>query len=258
MKRLILVEGLPGTGKTTATAQLRDLLCAKGEPVVALFEGDDGIPCDFYEMAGIPAAEFDRFRALHPDAAEADWAICLRTENYVYLRLDRCRDFVAARFRKWDMGDERNRQVPVSHYIPCALERLDHWVEAQKASEETCIIDSGFLQNPINELLFRGASDEEVRAFILGMLERIALLHPLCVYLKRESAQIAMAFARQAKGEGWASRVDAMLEEWGCPTFFEHRFALELGLLPSIPHILCAINGDDWTDFTTKAELLAR
>lgn len=121
-------------------------------------------------------------------------------------------------------------------------------------NDNTVIIDSGFLQNPVNELLYRKASDNEVRSYILGIAEKLEPLNPLCIYLKRENAQNAISFAKQAKGSGWSSRIDAMLEGLGCPNLFEHRFELELSLLPSITHIICAVQGNDWSDFDEQVK----
>lgn len=254
MKQLILVEGLPGTGKTTATQRITEHLASKGINAAPLLEGDSEIPCDFYETAGVPIEEFETFCASHPEVADNLSGISLRTMNYVYLRLDRCSEFVADTFRKWDMGDELNQQVSVAQYIPCALERIDHWVAANLDNENTVIIDSGFLQNPINELLFRGAYDAQVCSFIQNIAERFMPLHPMCFYLKRESAKIAIDFAKQAKGPDWAARVDTMLQEAGCSDLFEHRFELELKLLPSLSHIICSILGEDWSDMDRNIE----
>lgn len=256
MKRLLLVEGLPGTGKTTTTQRLSEHFTSKDEKVITLFEGDGQMPCDFYETAGIPADEFDAFRAQHPETTDDLWGIALRTTNYVYLRLDRCSGFIADVFRKWDMGDERNRQVRVDQYISCALERLDHWVASNIDNENTAIIDSGFLQNPINELLFRGASNDEVCAFVQSVAQKLGPLNPMCVYLRRESAQAAIAFAKQAKGAAWSARVDLMLKELGCPNLFERRFELENKLLPCIPHTICQVVGCDWADVDRQIQRL--
>lgn len=254
MKQLILVEGLPGTGKTTATQKLTDLLTAKGETVLTLFEGDDRIPSDFYEMAGIPIMEFESFRARHPEVPDSQWGLSLRTKNYVYLRLDRCDNWIEKTFRKWDMGDECNRQISVVEYIACTMERVDQWVASNLDNGDTVIIDSGFLQNPINELLFRKASDEQVCSFINRIAQAFRPMNPTCFYLKRENAEIAISFAQKAKGPDWTARVGAILQEAGCPDLFTHRFELELQLLPCIPHVICSVSGNDWSDMDAQAQ----
>lgn len=256
MKRVILVEGLPGTGKTTAAQRIFEHLAAKGVNAVALFEGDAEIPCDFYETAGIPIKVFEAFSINYPEEIQDLTGMFLRTMNYVYLRLDKCSDFVADTFRKWDMGDELNQQVSVEQYMPCVLERMDHWVATNLDNENTVIIDSGFLQNPINELLFRGASDTQIVSFIQSVAKKFKPLNPICFYLKRESAKVSIAFAEQAKGPDWAARVDAMLKEVGCPNLFENRFNLELTVLPCIPHVICSVKDLDWSDVNTQINLI--
>lgn len=246
MKQLLLIEGLPGTGKTTTAKTLAARLAERGEAVTPLLEGDAQIPGDFNQLAGIPATVFDAFRARHPAVAEAGWGIILRTPDFVFLRLDRCIPFVSAVFRPFDMGDEHNRAIGSAEYIRCALSRIGHWVFQNLNHGGITIMDSGFLQNPINELLFRKASDAEIRAFIQRYAEMLAPLHPLCIYLRRESADAAIAYASGAKGPDWTARVAALLLD--TPDFFARRLALELSLLPCVPHVICDIRGDDFSD----------
>ena len=53
MKRLILIEGLPRTGKTTIAQWLSVTFTHKGIKNLLFLEGDERIPCDFFETAGI-------------------------------------------------------------------------------------------------------------------------------------------------------------------------------------------------------------
>lgn len=246
MKRLIFVEGLPGTGKTTLSRWLSGLLKERGENVLLLPEGDERIPLDFYETAGVPIAVFETYRD------KAPFYIAGQTQNYVYVRMDKCPGPAADLVRPWDMGDECNMSISVPAYVHCALERLADWASGQQGTDQTVIIDSGFLQNPVNELLFRKATDAQVRSFIGQIHTLCGPLHPVCVYLQRESAAAAIAFAKKAKGEGWANRVDAMLKKSGCENLFEHRFDLELKLLEGIAHVKCPVRGDDWTQAKEK------
>lgn len=248
MKRLILVEGLPGTGKTTISRWLSDILVKKGEEVILLNEGDERIPCDFYETAGIPKDEFELLCINNPSTQAFLRENTLMTANYAFLRIDKCPDPIGEKIKRWDMGDEYNRQVTVAEYIPCALERLQYWVNANIQHQQIVVMDSGYLQNPINELLFRRASNEEVCVFINAITSMLKLLNPICIYLRRNNADEAIAFAKKVKGADWAARIDKLLNQCGFENTFRQRFELELALLPHVEHIICHINGDDWAE----------
>ncbi|MCL2360674.1 MAG: hypothetical protein FWC73_02535 [Defluviitaleaceae bacterium] len=246
MKKLILVEGLPGTGKTTIAKWLSDLLISQGENTTLLSEGDERSPCDFYITAGIPKNEFE---SLYDSQERENLLInALSTDNYIYLRLDKCPDYVAEKIKQWDMGDESNQFITVADYIPCALERLVYWVNSHINTSETIVIDGGYFQNPINELLFRQGTDNEVRGFINAITDILKPLNPVCIYLRRDNAEEAIAFAKMTKGKGWADRVDTLLRQAGCEDLFRHRFELELELLQNIEHLICHIDGDNWED----------
>jgi hypothetical protein len=242
-----MIEGLPGTGKTTIAEWLNEYLNAKGTKSILLLEGNRDIPCDFYEMAGIPNNEF---KALFNDLPETFEKLCNRalvTENYAYLRIDECPEDVAVKIKRWDMGDENNQTVTVSDYVPCALERLDYWVNEVISNSGTVIVDSGFLQNPINELLFRKATYNETFLFIQEIFQRIKALNPICVYLHRNNTDEAISFAKEVKGKTWAERVDNLLIDNNCKDLFNNRFDLEQELLPLVKHIKCIPNGYDWS-----------
>lgn len=225
-------------------------MTANGHKAAAILEGDEQSPCDFYETAGIPINIFDGL----PFDLHENGIPVIKTENYAYIRIDKCPEHIASELRRWDMGDEGNRLISVGEYLPCALERLGKWADDNANREEALIIDSGYLQNPINEMFFRGADDNETREYIRQIYAKLRLFSPVCVYLRRNSADEAIAFAKEAKGEVWASRVDALLNESGQSGMFERRFRLELELLPLTSHIICEVNGWDWDDAKRSIE----
>lgn len=249
MKQLILIEGLPGTGKTTISGWLSQILEEKGEEVTLLLEGDSRIPCDFYETAGMPEDIFEKVCLEYPENAGILRSKCLTYKGYCFLRIDDCPEMVQESLRRWDMGEEMNQSITVEEYIPCALARLEAWGSTADTEKGIFIIDSGFLQNPVNELLFRGASDLQVEGFIKEIAERIQPLNPLCIYLYRKDAVTAMEYAISAKGAEWEKRIQELLQQLHCENHFEHRYELERKILKKnpVPWIGCPVAGSDWS-----------
>jgi len=186
--RLILVEGLPGTGKTTIAGWICRRLRRGGVLARVLLEDDAGMPGD------------------------------------------------------WDVGD---RRMPAQGYARRMLELWARWAETH-ANEGVLILDCAFLQNPLNEMIFRGATDAQAEDYARAIAAILRPLDPVCVYLRRESAAESIAFAKAAKGEGWANRVDKSLAELGCPNLFERRYQLEFALLSAVGHVLCEVSAGDW------------
>ena len=187
--RLILVEGLPGTGKTTISAWIYRRLKRKGVPARVLLEDDPDMP--------------------------GDWII------------------------------DADRHMPVQEYAHRMLKLWQQWA-GNYTGEGVLILDCAFLQNPLNEMMFRGASDAQAGAYVRAVAAILQTLNPVCVYLRRESPEASIAFAKAAKGAGWSSRVDKALAELGCPDLFERRYDLEFALLSTMDHVLCEVNGSDW------------
>jgi hypothetical protein len=105
-------------------------------------------------------------------------------------------------------------------------------------------------------MIYRKASDSEIKTYIQAIAESIKPFNPYCIYLRRESADISIAFAKTVKSEHWARRVEKLLGELGCLDVFERRFDLEQTLLSLVPNIVCNINGHDWSDAETKIQAL--
>jgi len=235
--KLIFVEGLPGTGKTTISEYIFGVLIEKGVQTELLLEGNEKSPSNFCDISGVPK-NVNIGIPVHK-------CLTIETENYIYVNIKNS-DESATQLRKYDIGDEFNKLVSVQEYVQCTLEWWQYWVN-ENVKDSILVLDSAFLQCPINEMILRGASDAEVVAYIKSIAKIIHPHNPICIYLRRESAKEAIDFAKSVKGKAWAEGIDRLVDI-GCPDLFERRFILENTLLSEITSIICTVTGFDWSD----------
>jgi len=240
--KLVFVEGLPGTGKTTLSKQIYMILTEQGVHAELLLEDNEKIPCNFRDIAGIP-------RNLNIDIS-VNKSLVTETENYFYVNIGNCDKERATQLRQYDMGDEFTKYVSVQEFVQCTLEWWQYWVKLN-IKDSILVLDSAFMQCPINEMILRGASDADVVTYIKRIAKIVKPYNPVCIYLRRESAKKAIDFAKSVKGEAWAKGIDG-LADVGCPDLFERRFALENILLSEVTSIVCTVVDFDWSDAEAK------
>jgi adenylate kinase family enzyme len=243
---LVLVEGLPGTGKTTLSNRLFKLFTDKNMQVELLLEDNEKSPSDFYNIAGIPKSEFTSFVNVVCPVA--------KTENYVFVNLGHYADETANQLQRYNIGDEFNKFITAQEYARCTLEKWQNWANSY-IKKSVIILDSAYMQNPINEMIFRKAADWEVEAYIKSISEILKQLNPICVYLRRENAKTSIDFAKAVKGEQWAKGIDG-LADIGCADLFERRFILENKLLSLMSNIVCNVINYDWSEIESKISVL--
>jgi len=135
--KIIFVEGLPGTGKTTLTEQISNSLREKGIPVKMLQEGDR-IPSNFNNIAGIPKNIIA--------GSQEDMDVVAKTENYIFVDMDNCAE-KAKQLQCYDIGNAFNPHISAYEYARCTLEWWRYWVD-NNIKESILILDSALLQCP--------------------------------------------------------------------------------------------------------------
>lgn len=250
---LILVEGLPGTGKTTRAAHVADFLRAEGQSVVLYQEGDLQ-PCDHQWISRMSPETFAAARVQLEHAwigspqSESWEAIANRIQMHsedeegeiltAYTRLSFAdRDLWDAMqpFRDAEIHDGR---VSPQRYRDIYLHR---WQEfgASASADTITIMECAFLQCHVTELLgYHGANATDILDFLDQLLEPVRHLRPSVHYISAEDYPSCIR-ATAATRPGWLDSVIAWVESSpygrahrlagfdGAMAFFTHRAAIE-------------------------------
>lgn len=194
MTGLYIVEGLPCSGKSTASRFVADRLAEAGQKAVYVDEGTGDHPADYEfhayvrrgELAFLP--EGLRGQVVEWGEAKGDgWIVPL------------------ARFS----GQELDWLLPYKIYdgLPWEAEKplmLDRWERFVQGTEKGAVyvLNCVLLQNPMCETMMRfGFSQEQSRNYIREIARRAVPLEPAVIYLKNEDiAQSVRSAAPQRPG----------------------------------------------------------
>jgi hypothetical protein len=262
---LILLEGIPGSGKTTVGLHLQAFLEQKGFSVKFWREGNFDNPADFEGVARLSASEFQSFLQCYPELEELfrsqltikedDFLLKYRKLQQVYPQ--EIPQTLVDGLSHYDVYDG----LPMDKYCRLSLDRWQEFTHSVEHSDEITVLECCFLQNPLTVLLARhNANPQIVCEHIRNISRIIQNLDPLLIYLSPLNVRNALEHVRDERPKEWADFVIWYLTEQaygkahhlsgyqGVIQFYEIRQKLELGLLKSLPirSLLLAHEGNEW------------
>ncbi|MGM9536973.1 MAG: hypothetical protein ACI3VN_01435 [Candidatus Onthomonas sp.] len=198
--RLFVVEGIPGSGKSTTSSYLADLLRKRGEHVVWIDEGTGDHPADYEFHSFLTEEELNRFFAaeqssLNEYATEAKDGLIVPLKHF--------------------SGDLLERLLPYKIYDGLAWEQeaplmLDKWREyvRQAEGDTVYVFNCCLLQNPMCETMIRfGFEPSRSEDYINQIMEIIAPLNPAVLYLKQSDVKAAISHVCWERPESWRQAV---------------------------------------------------
>ena len=199
-----MLEGLPGTGKSTNSHFLSMQLGQAGKPVKWIHEVARPHPVLFFDEAGLTHEEYRSFLNAYPHAEPILNRIAVFRKETVGIDLLEL---------EWnDSGDIgtgalqalRAHDVwtfPLEKYAAAALEKWAFFTErALEREGEVYILDSGIFQYQIFTYLLKNAPKRELERFILKLLDIVKPLIPSLIYFYRENTGDTIAFLEKLRG----------------------------------------------------------
>jgi hypothetical protein len=261
--KLVFVEGIPGSGKSTTARFVCDWLEAHGQRPALFLEGDWDHPADFESVACLDEQEYVALQAQFPEQAgflaqhgwqEDDvWFFSYRKLHHEHGEQMSGALFEAlARFDIYDLPVEKHHQLLVQRWRNFAA----------RAIVEDCVyvFECCFLQNPLTTLLARhDLPVDAVYQHVFALAEIIAPLHPRLIYLAQNDVRATLETIRRQRPQEWADFVTWYLTGQsygkthglsgfaGVADFYAMRQVLELEFLQMLPIASIVLSdSDDW------------
>ena len=203
MNRLILLEGLPGTGKTTNSYRLYEQLTRNGRDVRWLHEVSQPHPTLFFSEACMTKEEYRLFIEKYPEAAKMLSNIAeIRATTVGIDYLTAARRMPGQEKSAWyqELLQYDVMDFPLDRYEPVAYEKWEAFVNAALQDDTIYILDSSIFQYQIFTYLLNGAEYPRLAAFVRSIMKMIRPLCPALIYLYRENTEDSIAFIQKQRG----------------------------------------------------------
>lgn len=190
--RLILVEGIPGAGKTTISKKIKKHLKDKGLDAVLYNEGDMH-PADMAWNALLSREEYSKIikenkeneKIIRDNSVfEGDYVILAYTKLGFHRKQNKLMEFL----EEHEIYDGR---VPIKVFKDIHLKRWKKFEKEMLEEENKIIIfECSFLQNHVNELLAIHNKDANfIKEYLNDLIKTVSNLNPKLIYLKQASIE---------------------------------------------------------------------
>jgi hypothetical protein len=209
--KLILVEGLPGSGKSTTAQLTYDSLKEWGNEDTTLYlEGNVDHPADYECSSFFSAAEFTNLLKQYPEAKQIIVKHAVeRCDGYVlsqfYLKQDLKETTLPDTF--WDKiyaGDIY--ELPLEKNIELITDKWRRFTESALKGDQTYIFECCFIQNPVTIGMIKYGADQEVVSDYVNQLAAIIKpLNPILIYVEQPDLSRSFKKAVQERPKEWSS-----------------------------------------------------
>ncbi|MDQ8738700.1 hypothetical protein [Paenibacillus sp. LHD-38] len=258
--KLILVEGLCGTGKSTLAERLHCYLVQQGISSRFYDEGAKGHPTSLNWHAFFSEEEYKELLMRYPDTANEirSWAIKNGINYLIPYREVKEFNELDALYLELKSRELCWTDSPVAALSEFTYSIQRHWArfaELASNSDEVYVLEAVFFQHQIHDLLGHyQAIDHHIEEHIQGIADQIAALQPVVIYLTQPSVRDQQVWISSIRSRPhFATEQNIRL--------MENRKRIELRLLDKLPFLTYTIENVnlDWEEvFSNMVEAIGR
>ncbi|WP_312193766.1 hypothetical protein [Exiguobacterium sp.] len=245
--KLYLMEGLPGSGKTTTAEALTHLLQEQQINTCLHIEGDLNHPADYESVAYLTMNEWIDFQSKYASLNVLRFAEVFN-------------DYVLVSYRQWQSEMDIPEaaltflqardiyELPFELYQLLILKKWEVFVAQALTTDTTYVFECCFLQNPLTMGLIKyDLPEATLRAYIERIATIIAPLQPVLVYVDQTDVEKSFRKALNERPTEWADGFvsyyteqaygvnHSLLGVEGTIAILRERKALEHQLLKTLP-----------------------
>ncbi|SFL57706.1 hypothetical protein SAMN03159341_107208 [Paenibacillus sp. 1_12] len=206
--QLIIVEGLPGSGKSTAAQLILEILTEMNIEAQLFKEGDLNHPADYDGVAYFSKSEFDELLSLTEEFRDIlnvgvttqgnDYFLPYRViENEIGLKLP---DVLSNTIYKNDIYE-----LPLNQNMNLVVDKWGRFTESALNNQKVYIFECCFIQNPVTVGMIKYDSPKEkIKHYVTSLAKIIACLNPLLIYIEQDDLEFSFNKAVKERPKEWS------------------------------------------------------
>ncbi|GHI00636.1 hypothetical protein [Neobacillus kokaensis] len=208
--KLIIVEGLPGSGKSTTAQLTQDILNEMHIKTRLFLEGSMDHPADYEAVSYFSAEEFGILTEQYADfrsllikhaAAQSDGFVLSQYRLKQELGEGTLPEALQQKLYEHDIYE-----IPLKKHIELIIERWKKFCEQAMNSEDTYIFECCFIQNPVTIGMVKyGVHDDIVMRYVTKLADIIEPLKPILIYVEQKDFRKSFMKAVQERPKEWST-----------------------------------------------------
>ncbi len=206
--KLVLIEGLPGFGKTTTAQLVHEILTEMNIKSQLFLEGNLEHPADYDGVACFKKYEFDELLSTHEKFRDLLSNRMIKQGNNYFLEYRKIKNEYGSSFPDellhavvkndvYELSLDQNRKL--------ITERWKKFTESVLNGSDTFVFDCCFIQNPVTMGMIKyGAKKEDVISYVIELASIVEKLNPLLIYVEQNDLDHSFRKAVKERPKEWS------------------------------------------------------
>jgi len=207
--KLILVEGLPGSGKSTTAQLIKEILDEMNVPSLLFFEGNSDHPADYEAWSYFPKADFtELLEKYKPFQSHLIKNAVPQLEGYVLSRnkfREGLSDESIPENLEKQLCENDIYELPFELNKQLITARWQAFADQAVKGETIYIFECCFIQNPVTIGMIKyDTEDILVMNYIKGLADIIEPLNPILIYIDQKDLRQSFLKAVKERPKEWS------------------------------------------------------
>ncbi|OCA87652.1 hypothetical protein A8F94_07290 [Bacillus sp. FJAT-27225] len=213
--KLILVEGLPGSGKSTTAKLVHEILSGMNKETELFFEGNLEHPADYDGVACFDKNGWENLLSMSGDAKSALLVNVQEKDGHYLLPYQKMRNSLSDELIQLIFKHDIY-ELPLEQNIELIADRWADFANSAASGQKIFIFECCFIQNPVTMGMVKyNAPKETTIGYVQKLADSITRLNPLLIYVAQDNLELSFRKAVKERPVEWSNGFISYYTEQG-------------------------------------------